>query len=1042
MRGKVLLGLCCLCGSLLLPASADEVRRPLVVETEPLTPEEQLTRFKLPPGFEIELVAAEPAISKPMNLNFDYRGRLFVTQSIEYPFPAEGTGRDSVAMIEDSDRDGRLDRVSTVVTGLNIPIGITPAGGDLIVYGIPSIRRHEVDSVRDAAEPRHLFGPFGFEDTHGMNNALTYWIDGWIYACHGFRNVSEVRGTDGHQIKMESGNTYRFRPDGSRIEYFTHGQVNPFGLCFDPWGNVYTADCHSQPIYQLLRGAYYPSFGKPHDGLGFGPTLVTHSHGSTGIGGIVYYAADHFPQAYRDTIFVGNPITHRINHDRLEQHGSSYVGVEQPDFLVCDDPWFRPVDLQLGPDGALYVADFYNRIIGHYEVPLDHPGRDRHRGRIWRISYRGTEDGDAEQVETPSLPDLAGNSLDELWEALGSPNLTKRVLATHRIVDLIGESAGLAGSDSAASLESLLLSHTANETQRAHGLWALERISGVSDELLKHFSEDASPLVRTHVMKLLAERPDWTAGSPRADQLALRALNDASPWVRRAAAEGLGRHPDASQVEPLLKLWEATLKSDTHLIHVVKIALREHLQQPAAYDQIDEQLVRELAPAAHLMAASLGVRSRPSAQFIMERLESLEVRPHTDWIAMLTHAVRYLPEDEVRTDVISYVTALPDEPPQVEVRLYTSLHQALTERGIDLPAELRAQAVKLADQLLIDEEPKIVLAAIGLAEQLGLGELQSRLASLAAASQPDPAVRMQAMPALARVSPDNALEPLTEIARDLSERSSVREQAVRSLAISNTPAAREVLLDMLPLAHHSLAIELAAGLAMTKEGTDSLLDAVESGRVGSRLLLEPLVHQRVIAGNRPAVAERVQHLTKDLPPIEQQLADQLAASRAAFDKASPDPARGAALFGRHCSACHQIGEQGQKVGPELDGIGQRGLDRLLEDIIHPNRNVDPNFRTTVLETTSGQILAGLVLREEGQVLVMVDSKGEEQRITLDEIEQRTISPLSPMPANVPALMTVEELSDLVGFLLSQRPSPVAPEDSHIPLSGGDLKEPG
>ena len=1036
MSGKVLLGLCCLCGSLLLPASADEVQHPLVVETEPLTPEEQLKRFKLPPGFEIELVAAEPAISKPMNLNFDYRGRLFVAQSVEYPFPAEGTGRDSVAMIEDSDRDGRLDRVSTVVTDLNIPIGITPAGGDLVVYGIPSIRRHEVDSVGDSTERRHLFGPFGYDDTHGMNNALTYWIDGWIYACHGFRNVSEVSGTDGHQIKMESGNTYRFRPDGSRIEYFTHGQVNPFGLCFDPWGNVYTADCHSQPIYQLLRGAYYPSFGKPHDGLGFGPTLVTHSHGSTGIGGIVYYAADHFPQEYRDTIFVGNPITHRINHDRLEQHGSTYVGIEQPDFLVCEDPWFRPVDLQLGPDGALYVADFYNRIIGHYEVPLDHPGRDRMRGRIWRIFYRGTDDSDAVQVDAPSLPDLAAYGLDELWEALGSPNLTTRVLATHRIVDLLGESASSAGLDSAASLESLLMSQTAGETQRAHGLWALERLTGVSDELLEHFSQDASPLVRTHVMKLLAERSDWTVGSPRADQLALRALNDANPWVRRAAAEGLGRHPQASQVEPLLKLWETTLKSDTHMIHVVKIALREHLEQPDAYRELDEELVRELLPAAHLMAASLGVRNRASAQFIMERLQSLDVRAHTDWIAMLAHAVRFLPEDTLMTDLISYVTALPDEAPRVEVQLYTSLHQAFAERGIDLPAELRAQAVELADQLLIDDEPKTVLAAIGLAEQLGLGEVQLQLASLTAATQPDPAVRTRAMPALARVSPEDAVEPLAVIARNLSELSPVREQAVRSLAISNTPAAREVLLDMLPLAHRSLATELAAGLATTKEGTDALLDAVESGRVGSRLLLEPLVHQRVLAGNRPAVAERVQQLTKDLPPVEQQLADQIAASRAAFDKASPDPARGAALFNKHCSACHRIGDQGHKVGPELDGIGQRGLDRLLEDIIHPNRNVDPNFRTTIVETSSGQILAGLVLREEGQVLLMIDSKGEEQRIALDEIEQRTISPLSPMPANVPALMTAEELSDLVGFLLSQRPSPVESEDSHNTLSGG------
>ena len=125
--------------------------------------------------------------------------------------------------------------------------------------------------------------------------------------------------------------------------------------------------------------------------LGFGPEMVTHDHGSTGIGGISFYAADQFPEAYRGTVFIGNVVTNRINHDRIEWHGSSPNGIEQPDFVWSEDNWFRPVDIELGPDGALYVADFYNRIIGHYEVPLTHPGRDRKRGRIWRIVYQGTD---------------------------------------------------------------------------------------------------------------------------------------------------------------------------------------------------------------------------------------------------------------------------------------------------------------------------------------------------------------------------------------------------------------------------------------------------------------------------------------------------------------------------------------------------------------------------------------------------------------------------------------------------------------------------
>src|SRR5439155_24740384 len=130
-------------------------------------------------------------------------------------------------------------------------------------------------------------------------------------------------------------------------------------------------------------------FGKPHDGLGFAPDICTHNHGSTALAGMVHYDAEDFPPEYRGNTFIGNVMTCRINRDSLVEHGSTRIAKEAPDFLSSYDPWFRPVDLQLGPDGAIYVADFYNRIIGHYEVPLDHPGRDRDRGRIWRILYVG-----------------------------------------------------------------------------------------------------------------------------------------------------------------------------------------------------------------------------------------------------------------------------------------------------------------------------------------------------------------------------------------------------------------------------------------------------------------------------------------------------------------------------------------------------------------------------------------------------------------------------------------------------------------------------
>ncbi len=249
-------------------------------------------------------------------------------------------------------------------------------------------------------------------------------------------------------------------------------------MAIDPIGNIYTADCHSSPLYQILRGAYYPSFGRADDGLGFAPQMMHHNHGSSGIGGAVYYSAEQFPAAYRDTVFMGNVVTGRINHDRLDIHGSTYMGIEQPDFLSCDDPWFHPVYLQVGPDGALYIGDFYNRIIGHYEVPLDHPGRDRERGRIWRVVYTGRGQAEPVAVRPAVAPQGIDQApLDALLVLLGHNNLTVRTLATHEVVDRIAAAA-------VDPLKALLASDSASAWQRVHGMWALERLAPLAEETI------------------------------------------------------------------------------------------------------------------------------------------------------------------------------------------------------------------------------------------------------------------------------------------------------------------------------------------------------------------------------------------------------------------------------------------------------------------------------------------------------------------------------------------------------------------------------
>ncbi|MBA3272844.1 MAG: hypothetical protein H0T11_03100, partial [Chthoniobacterales bacterium] len=436
-------------------------------KTEPLTAEQQQKLFHLPPGFEIQLVASDPDIRKPMNLAFDARGRLWVTETGLYPMPAkdEASKKDSIKILEDTNGDGKADKITVFADKLDIPVGLLPLGdgSKCIAYDINNTTLYTDTDGDGGADTREvLYSGWGFkDDTHGMSSNYRRGFDGWVYGCHGFNNTSDVKGKDGQVLHLKSGNTYRFKVDGSHIEAWTIGQINPFGFCFDRLGNQYSSDSHSKPNYQLLRGGRYEAFDRnTDDGLGLAPAMMSHLHGSTAIAGIVQYDADQFPEEFRGDNFVGNVMTCRLNRDKLEYRGSSPQAIEQPDFLSTDDPWFRPVNTILGPDGALYVADFYNRIVAHYEVKLDDPRRDLERGRIWRIIYTGDEPhADA----TMPQPALAKQTVDQLIVSLAHANLTVRMMATDELTDRIGN-------DAIEPLKRAVGAKDAASTTKTHGL--------------------------------------------------------------------------------------------------------------------------------------------------------------------------------------------------------------------------------------------------------------------------------------------------------------------------------------------------------------------------------------------------------------------------------------------------------------------------------------------------------------------------------------------------------------------------------------------
>jgi putative heme-binding domain-containing protein len=981
---------------------------PNIAGTDPRSPADEVKAFHLPPGFEIQLVAAEPDIHKPLNLAFDQHGRLWVTDTVEYPFPAKQNPRDSVKILEDFGPDGRARKVTTFAGGLNIPIGVLPLPGakaqEALVFSIPDIWR-----VREGGERKVAYKEYGSRDTHGMTNSFTRGFDGWVYACHGFSNDSVVRASDGSSVTMNSGNTYRFKDDGSHVEAFTRGQVNPFGLCFDPLGNLYSADCHSQPIYQLLRGGYYPSFGKPNDGLGFAPEMFTGYTDSTAIAGVLYYAADHFPKEYRDCAYIGDVVTNRIVRFKIAWHGST-PKASMDYFLKCDDPWFRPVAMVLGPDGAFYVADFYNRIIGHYEVPLTHPGRDRERGRIWRIVYKGPGG--------PGTPapraDWTKASVNELADDLGHPNLTVRMLATNELVARCGVEAA-----DAAALDFLTprWTGTGGAWRRVHALWVLERLGKLTREVLAASAADPRASVRVHAARVVANRPAWSAAEFK---LTRTGLKDPDANVRRAAADALGLHPDPANVRPLLDLRHAVPADDTHLLHVVRMALRDQLRPPSAYDRLPREGWTE-GDARAIADVSLGVPDAASAAYLLQHLGRY-AESGERLLEYVHHVARY-GDAATTTELVRFALGNRPEDLVHQAALLRAIFRGTQERGRAPDGALLPGADQLTGKLLRSKAAGEQKAGVELVGSLRLSGQLGAVAALASDAKANRDVRGAALTALANLESATSATTLGRVLADAGSPIELREQAAALLSRSTKAEAQAELVLALPTAPARLQNGIAAGLAGSKAGAEKLLEAVAAGKASARLLQERAVEVKLANSKVPDLKERLARLTAGLPPADEKLTALIQKRRAGFRAAKLDPASGRKVFEKSCANCHQLGGQGAKIGPQLDGIGIRGLDRILEDTLDPNRNVDQAFRLTTLVMKKGQVVSGLVLREEGAILVLADNQGKEVRVAKDDVDERSTSQQSPMPANIADQIAEPDFYNLLAYLLEQRVAP-------------------
>ena len=1140
-----------------------------VREADPQSPEAELMTFRLPKGFRAQLFAAEPDIAKPLNMAFDARGRLWITDTLEYPYPVEvgKPGRDSIKILEDTNHDGRADVVTTFADGLNIPIGLYPYRDGVVCYSIPNIWfLRDTDGDGQCDQREILYGPFDHtRDTHGMCNAFTRGFDGWVYACHGFNNQSSVSGLDGHTVTMHSGNTFRFRLDGSRIEHFTHGQVNPFGMSFDARGDLLTADCHTKPVTLLLHGGYSESFGKPHDGLGFVPPVMNHLHGSTAIGGIaVAHRGNGWPDEFANNTFGGNVMTSRINRNSLQYDGASVRAQEKADFLISSDSWFRPVDLQMGPDESLYVADFYNRIIGHYEVPLDHPGRDRYRGRIWRISYVGSaEDAQPNSAAEPAIK-VTDLNARQLVARFQSRSHTTRMLALDRLVDELDEEATAAARD---GLEN------SSAQVRLHCLWALAQRKALKSSELRRATQDNHPLVRTHAQKILGSRGVPSDLPYENRSLWITAgLSDNSPLVCRASATACNSVRDPSLAKALLRCLDEVSPTDVHLRHALRIGLKHQLQDEitlrsvvAGLDSRHDQLVADVC---------LAIPQASAANFLVSRLATLAKSAPTQQVRYVQHAARHMTAEAI-PQFIETIRHQDTLDAQFQFDLIRSVQESLRQRREALPSSLKQWAAELVGRwLTLDEkQPKLSWQSLPhpehvnnkatwdvssrrksddgqepstlwssfphgeqrtgvfrsssfpLAETFGfyiaghdgypdqklqgknlvrlrdahtheilrswspprqdvavsrswnakhlegrqvyvelvdgdtagayawmavgrftedrlnphaldrqrrkacqlvtsfeLHEMQPVLHQLLLQSLNDLPTRTLLSDTLASLDATSLRTSIAESLRIATLSEQDQQQAVKLVTADDVDAVATVkyLTAALKFASSAEQQKIAESLAADRRGLELLIRLAEDQALDPRCLTRTAVQSKAEAIASVQQKTKIRSITVDLPSEAETVSTAIQKQKSHFLRRGGVPARGKEIFAKQCSICHQVNGQGKQVGPNLDGIGNRGLDRLVEDVLAPNRNIDVAFRATTIVTSDGLAITGLIQGINGGILNLVDSQAKLHSIPTSQIEEQSTLVISPMPANFHDLLNEDQRSNLLSYLLSLR----------------------
>ena len=972
-----------------------------------LSPEDEQKSFKVPAGFEVRLFAAEPDVVNPVAMSFDERGRLWVLELYEYPLGAKPgeKGRDRIKILEDTDGDGRADKVTVFADGMSLATGLLVGNGGVYVGEAPHLWFLE-DTNGDGVADRktEVLTGFGREDRHELLNGFTWGPDGQLYMTHGVFTRTEARDPSNPNARptLISAGVARLNPATRKVEVFSEGTSNPWGVDFDARGNAFVSACVIDHLFHLAPGGLYNrQAGQPPFQFGYGElkSIVNYRHHMAAYSGIDVYQGNQWPTSWKGEILVGNIHQNALNHEHVEPLGASFKAEARPDFMTTTDGWFMPVSTQTGPDGAVWVMDWYDRYPCYQNAQADPDGIDRERGRIWRVVWVGDQPG----KDVPSRPlremDLATLSSAELADMLGHPNIWQRRTA-RRLLGGRGVTAFGPRSLHAKTPVHALLKSGATPEVRLNALWTLHEMGLLEDETLDDVAADSDPGVRAWAARLTGER-----GLPFGDA------------IKRLAK--LAEDPD-----PTVRLG-------------VAVAARQFVSGSLTIDSPPQVPISEVVTGPVLSALFLGHRNAaqknpdPTLDFLywmaLEPIVAYDpvhaVNAYTkDGAAaelpfsamLLTKIMRRacdLRDDRVLGQVVLEFGKIPESASPALIAGLSGLIEGQRGRA----ASPGADAVAVISRLTTSSNPDVAKAA----RQLGSlwGDAASLKASLAritdpAASESD---RLAGIRSARTVRGEDVRKTLIAVIGSKSAET-VRIEAVRALAdVGADDTGKEVLSGwggMTPAVRRA-----AAELCTTRNSWRwSLFNAVERGDV-KRGDLTPSVIRTLATSRDDDQRMKAQALFGRVNASSAEKLKLIAEKRRVVASGAVDLAAGHEVAKKTCFVCHKLYGEGADIGPDLTGVGRSSLDALLHNVIHPNEIIGQGYENVEVETKDDRQLNGRMVENTDRVVRLVMAGPSEVVVSKADIKTLRITENSVMPEGLEQ-MPDADFRNLIWYILA------------------------